>query len=220
MFIYEGCAFLHAFFRLKHCWYYLTEYWMRILTERWNSVTTSAERKIVYDVKENHCYMALDYDTMLKSTAKYRLFEPPAVVELSLLSFELCGQSSDGEELVGLSWGQLDGPEKVESLAFPGSLLRALRPELGRREEFFFLSQTETPRREAWGFVFPSCRSHLQSGLASSLEKLAPCRLIGVRGKTSEEGFMGARRSTATGSARWFPYPTITWEPPLLTWVV
>ena len=30
--------------------------------------------------------------------------------------------------------GQLDGPWKVESLAFPGSLLRALRQELGQRE--------------------------------------------------------------------------------------
>ena len=38
------------------------------------------------------------------------------------------------ENCVGLSRGQLDGPEKVESLAFPGSLLRALRPEFGRRE--------------------------------------------------------------------------------------
>ena len=38
------------------------------------------------------------------------------------------------ENCVGLSRGQLDGPEKVESLAFSGSLLRALRPELGRRE--------------------------------------------------------------------------------------
>ena len=34
---------------------------------------------------------------------------------------------------------------------------------------------------------------HLQSGLASSLKRLAPCRLISVRGKTSDEGFMGAR---------------------------
>ena len=82
------------------------------------------------------------------------------------------------------------------------------------------LGQTETPPREAWGFVFPGCRSHLQSGLASGLKKLAPCRLIGVRGKTSDEGFMGARRSTETGSARWFLFPTKTWEPPLLTWVV
>ena len=34
----------------------------------------------------------------------------------------------------GLSRGRLDGPWKVESLAFPGSLLRALRLELGGRE--------------------------------------------------------------------------------------
>ena len=38
------------------------------------------------------------------------------------------------QELLCLSRGQLDEPEKVKSLAFPGSLLRALRPELGRRE--------------------------------------------------------------------------------------
>ena len=108
--------------------------------------------------------------------------------------------------------------DRGRALAFLESLLRALRPELGWREEIY-LGQTETPRR-AWGFVFSRCRSHLQSGLASSLEQLASCRLIGVRGKASDEGFTGARRSTATGSARWFPYPTITWEPPLLTWVV
>ena len=34
----------------------------------------------------------------------------------------------------GLSRGRLDGPWKVESLAFPESLLKALRLELGRRE--------------------------------------------------------------------------------------
>ena len=31
---------------------------------------------------------------------------------------------------------------------------------------------------------------------------------------------MGARRSTGTGSARWFLFPTNTWEPLLLTRVV
>ena len=108
MFIYECCALLHSIFRLNLAGSYFTEYWMRILTERWDSVTTTAEREIVYDVKENLCYTALVYDTGLKSTAKNRLFEPPATVELSLLSFELCGQSSDGEELIGLSRGQLE----------------------------------------------------------------------------------------------------------------
>ena len=80
MFIYEGCALLHAILRLNLAGSYLTEYWIRILTERWNSVTTTAEREIVYDVKENLCYTALDNDTGLKSTAKYRLFEPPVTV--------------------------------------------------------------------------------------------------------------------------------------------
>ena len=37
---------------------------------------------------------------------------------------------------VGLSQGQLDGLAKVESLAFLGSLLRALRAELGRRKGY------------------------------------------------------------------------------------
>ena len=62
--------------------------------------------------------------------------------------------------------------------------------------------------------------SHLQSGLASGPGKLSPCRLIGVRGEHTDEGFMGARRSTGTGSARWFLFPAHTWEPLLLTWVV
>ena len=39
-------------------------------------------------------------------------------------------------------------------------------------------------------------------------EKLSPCRLIGVRGRNTDEGFMGARRSTGTDSARWFLFPT------------
>ena len=50
-----------------------------------------------------------------------------------------------------------------------------------------------------------------------SSPRVAPCRLVGVRGRTSDEGFMGARRSTGTGSARWFLFPTHTWEPLLLT---
>ena len=57
---------------------------MKILTERGNSVTTTAERVIVCDVNENLYYTALDYDTGLKSTAKYTLFEPPATMKLDL----------------------------------------------------------------------------------------------------------------------------------------
>ena len=93
-----------------------------------------------------------------------------------------------------------------------------LEPKMLR--QWIFGSDGYPTPRGVVGFVFPrwccatsQCRSHRQSGLASGLEKLAPCRLIGVRGETSDG-------STATGSARWFPCPTNTWEPPLLTWVV
>ena len=41
---------------------------------------------------------------------------------------------SKSKPVDGLSWGRLDGPWKVESIVFPGSLLRALRLELGGRE--------------------------------------------------------------------------------------
>ena len=77
---------------------------------------------------------------------------------------------------IGLTRGRL---VSLVTLAFPGSLLRALRQVLGRRE----------------------------SSYADTLLAL----LIRV---------VGARRSTGTGSARWFLFPTNTWEPLLLTRVV
>ena len=47
MVIYEGCALLHAIFRLNLAGSYLTEYSMRILSERLNSVATTVEKEIV-----------------------------------------------------------------------------------------------------------------------------------------------------------------------------
>ena len=53
MTIYEGYALLHAILRLNLAGSDLTEYWIWILTVRGNSVTTTAERKIFFDVQEN-----------------------------------------------------------------------------------------------------------------------------------------------------------------------
>jgi len=89
--IYEGYALPHAILRMNLAGRDVTDYLVTLLTERGMDFTTTAEREIVRDIKENLAFCSLDFEKDLDSAENSNVHE----VEYELPDGSLCKVGSE-----------------------------------------------------------------------------------------------------------------------------
>lgn len=75
--IFEGFVIPHAISRLDIAGRDLTDYLMKILSERGTNFTNTAEREIAREIKEAITYVALDYDKELEASISSSMIDMP-----------------------------------------------------------------------------------------------------------------------------------------------
>nr|QGN00872.1 ActL2 [Drosophila affinis] len=108
--IYDGQALPHGICRMELAGRDLTDYLMRLLYEGGSSFHTTAEREIVRDLKEQHCYVALDFEQEVHnsstSTTLEHIYHLPDGQVLSVASERFrCPEALFRPSLLGMEYG-------------------------------------------------------------------------------------------------------------------
>lgn len=97
--VYEGYSFPHAIIKVNLGGRDLTDYLIRLLTEKRYNIDTLARINLVNDMKEKQCYVAYDFDAEMRDTNQNNFFENKYIMP-------------DGEE-INIEYERLRCPEAL-----------------------------------------------------------------------------------------------------------